>query len=127
MAKKLLGRETFESFDGLVFGEAEIVVGIGHAATAILGALPEFAPVTAREEREVDLIEFPLRAGAAVEPELGLPHPGLARAACDGLAQDMQTQAVPAVRVIEIDRRIDQVRADVLQHALHDVHVGRGR
>ena len=57
----------FEGFDGFVFGEAEGVVGLGEAAAAVLGALPEFAAVFAEEEGLVFLRLVAENRAAAAE------------------------------------------------------------
>src|SRR5262249_5741600 len=89
-----------EALDGVELGQAQLIVGLGRVAVAVLRALPELARIqAAREHRPVllrlmaedgelllldvlrpegddalDLVRSPLLPGAAVEPDLeGLP------------------------------------------------------
>src|SRR4051794_8238651 len=89
-----------ESFNRLILGEPELIVGLSGLAVPLFGALPELAVVGAGEERFVlltfvledrdalalhflgrkrhghfDLVDAPLLPRAAVEPDLAILHP----------------------------------------------------
>ena len=123
---------------------------MGEAAAAVLGALPEFAAVFAEEERlvflrlvaenraaaaehfvraerhgEVDLVERPVGPGAAVEPEFGGGEPRGLRGGGEGIAEHVETEAVGAVRIVEIAGCVDEVRLHLgQQRAQQDNVVG---
>ena len=81
-----------------------------------------------RAERhgEVDLVERPVGPGAAVEPELGGGEPRGLRGGGEGVAEHVETEAVGAVRVIEIARGVDEVRLHLGQQRAHQGDVVGG-
>ena len=138
-----------EALDGLILGQAQLVVELSGGAVAVLGPLPELARVVgAGEQRRVllalvledgdalaghlirrernghlDLIRVPLGPGAAVQPHVAVLQPGAVLEPLQGLEDRRQAHAVRAVRVGEVAGGVDLVGLDALQQIHGDADV----
>src|SRR5690606_24267180 len=137
-----------ESLDCLILGQAELVVELGGGAVALFGPLPELALIGAGEHRlillalmaengvalahqllwaegdgHLDLLRLPFLPGAAVEPHLTFPDPRLIFQSLECAEHGLQADAMGAMRVGQIARGVNLVRADLLKQIDGDLDV----
>ena len=103
---------------GIVSGERNDIL-LGEVAENGMAFLQQL--VRAQRNGHVHTIQFPLHPGTAVEPDIGLLQPGLARffQLPDGLQGRLGTHPVSAVRVGQVTGHVNLVGFD-FQHQLFD-------
>ncbi len=138
-----------ERFDRFIFRQPDGVVKFGQMAAAILRSLPELPAVIAEEKslvllglmpkngpaaaqhflwterhREINLIGFPLRRSAPIEPKLCLLKPRFACACRQRFVQRPQAKPVGAMRVVKIAGGKNQMRAQPAKQFTNGFDIG---